>query len=56
MGASAASEPRNFFMIVVYDLWPTYSFLLLLHNAFGNGRIDHIADLLNDLRIRYYKY
>ena len=25
---SAASEPLNFFIIVIYDLWPTYSFLL----------------------------
>ena len=23
---SAASEPLNFFIIVKYDLWPTYSF------------------------------
>ena len=28
MGTSAASEQLNFFQIVIYDLWPTYSFLL----------------------------
>ena len=28
MGKSAASEPPDFFIIVIYDLWPTYSFLL----------------------------
>ena len=27
MGTSAASEPLNSFVIVIYDLWPTYSFL-----------------------------
>ena len=27
MGTSAVSEPLNFFIIVIYDLWPTYSFL-----------------------------
>ena len=42
MGTSAASEPLNSFIIVIYDLWPTYFFLLLFHNyAFRNGRIDH---------------
>ena len=57
MGISAASEPLNFFKIVIYDLWPTYSFLLLFHDcAFGNVRMDHFTDLLNDLLIRYYKY
>ena len=41
----------------IYDLWPTYSFLPLLHDwAFGNGCIDHFTDLLNDLHNRYYKY
>ena len=28
MGTSAASEPLNFFIIVICDLWPTYSVLL----------------------------
>ena len=29
MGTSAAIEPPDFFIIIViYDLWPTYSFLL----------------------------
>ena len=57
MGISAASEPLNFFKIVIYDLWPTYSFLLLFHDcAFGNVRMDHFTDLLNDLLNRYYKY
>ena len=28
MGTSAGSEPLNFFIIVIYDLGPTYSFLL----------------------------
>ena len=27
MGTSAACEPLNFFIIVIYDPWPTYSFL-----------------------------
>ena len=27
MGTSAAIEPPDFFIIVIYDLWPTYSFL-----------------------------
>ena len=57
MGMSAASEPRNSFIIVIYDLWPTYSFLLLFYDcAFGNGRIDHFTDLVNDLLNRYCKY
>ena len=30
-GTSAASEPLNFFIIVIYNLWPTYSFLLPSH-------------------------
>ena len=30
MGTSAASEPLNFFIIVIYDLRPTYSFLLFM--------------------------
>ena len=38
MGTSAASEPLNFFIIVIYDLRPTYSFLLLF------GRIDHFTE------------
>ena len=28
MGTSAVSVPLNFFIIVIYDLCPTYSFLL----------------------------
>ena len=58
MGTSAASEPINFFIIVIYDLRPTYSFFSsFLHDcAFGNGRIDHFTDLLNDLLNRYYTY
>ena len=27
MGRSAASETLNSFIIVIYELWPTYSFL-----------------------------
>ena len=50
-------KPRNFFIIVIYHLWPTYSLILLFHDyAFGNGRIDHFTDLLNDLLYIYYKY
>ena len=50
METSAASEPPNFFIIVIYDLWPTYSVLLFLHDcSFGDGRFDHFTDLLNDL-------
>ena len=57
MGTSAASEPLNFFIILIYDLRPTFSFLLLFHEcAFGNGRIDHFKDLLHDLFNSYYKY
>ena len=44
---SVVSEPLNFFIIVIYDLWPTYNFLLL---SFGNGRIDRLTDLLHDIR------
>ena len=37
------------------DLLPTNSFLLFIRDcAFGNGRIDHFMDLLNDLLNRYY--
>ena len=56
---SAAIESLNFFIIVIYDLWPTYSFLHLFHDCpFGNGGADHFTDLLNDLlnTCRYYKY
>ena len=57
MGTSAASEPLNSFKIVIYDLRPTYSFLLFFHDcAFGNGRLDHFTDLLNALLNVYYKY
>ena len=50
MGTSVASEPLNSFIIVIYDIRPTYSFLLSLSDcSFGNGRIDHFTDLLNDL-------
>ena len=39
----------NFFIIVIYDIWPTYSLLLLFHDfAFGKSRIDHFANLLMD--------
>ena len=36
------------FIIVKYDLWPTYSFL--------NSRIDHFKDLLNDSLNKYNTY
>ena len=39
---SAATEPLYSFIIVIYDLSPTY---------IENGRIDHFRDLL-----RYYTY
>ena len=56
MGTSTASEPLDFFIIVIYDLCLTYSFILLFHDCtFGNGRFDHFTDLLNDLLNRYYK-
>ena len=43
------SEPLNFFKIVIYDLWPTYRFLLSFSDcSFGNVRIDHLTDLLDD--------
>ena len=55
MGTSTVSEPLDFFIIVIYDLWPTYSFLLLFHDcAFESGHIDHFTDLFNHLLNRYY--
>ena len=33
MGTSAASEPLNFFIIVIYDMWPTHGFLLFFMTA-----------------------
>ena len=52
MRTSAASEPLNFFIIVIYDLGPTYSFLFLFHDCtIGNGRIGHFTDFYNDLLI-----
>ena len=57
MRTSAVSESLNFFIVVIYDAWPTYSLILFYHDyAFGNGHIDHFTDLLNDLLYRYYKY
>ena len=57
MRTSAASEPLNFFIIVLYDLWPTYCFSVpFLMFSFANGRIDQFTDLINDLLIRYYTY
>ena len=53
-GNKLASEPLNFFIIVIYDLLPTYNFLLPFSDySFGNGRIGHlhVTDLLNDLMI-----
>ena len=47
MEMSVASEPLNFFIILIYmiqDLLMVFSFL-----PFGNGRIDHFTDLLHDL-------
>ena len=52
-----ASEPLNFFIIVIYDLRPIFSFLLPFSDySFGNGRIGHLTDLLNEVLKRYYKY
>ena len=46
---SVAREPLSFFIIVICDLWPTYTFLLPFSDcSFGNGHIDHLTDLLND--------
>ena len=54
MGTSAANESLNFFLIVIHDLWPTYSFLFPFpYYSFGNGQL-HYTDLLNDLLKRYY--
>ena len=47
-GTSVASEQFNLFIIVIYDLLPTYSFLL-------SFPLEIVADLLNDLLNRYYK-
>ena len=44
-----ASEPLNFYIVVICELLPTYSFLLPFADcSFGNGRIDHLTDLPND--------
>ena len=62
MGTSVATEPLIFFIHVtlIYDLWPTYNFLLPFSDrSFENGRIGHLTDLLYDLMILltgYYKY
>ena len=57
MGTNAASEPLYFIIIVIYDLWPTFSFLLPFPDCvIGNGRIDHLKNLLNNLFNIYYKY
>ena len=55
MVTSAASESLNFFIIVIYDLRPTYRFLLLFNDcAFGKSDIDIFTALLNVLLNRYY--
>ena len=58
MGTSEASEPLIFFIVVIYELSPTYSFLLPFPDcSFGNGHIDHITDLLNDIiDVTYWQY
>ena len=49
MGTSVASELLNFFVIVICELCPTYSFPLPFSGcSFGNGRIDHLPDFLYD--------
>ena len=54
---SVASELLNFFVVVLYDLWPNYSFLLPFSDcSFGNGRIDHLTDYLMILLNKYYQY
>ena len=51
MKTSIASEQLNFFIIVIYDLGPTYGFFLPFSDcSFGNGRIDHLMNLLNGLK------
>ena len=50
MGTSIVSELLYFFKIVICEVRPTYSFLLPFSDcSFGNGGIDHLTDLLNDL-------
>ena len=57
METSPASELFNFFIIVIYDLCPTYIFLLPFSGcSFVNGFMYHLTDLLNDLLNSYYKY
>ena len=58
MVTSGASETLNSFIIVhvKYDIWPTYSFLPFPDCSYGNGRIDHFTDLLNDLLNKLYTY
>ena len=48
MGTSAASEALIFFIIVIYDLWPSYSF----SSFFMAAPLEMVAlttDLLIDL-------
>ena len=49
---SVASAPLNFFIIVVCDLWPTYNYPPP-PLSFGNGRIEHLTVLFNDLLNAY---
>ena len=57
MGTSAASEPLNLFIIVIYYLWPTYSFSPFFMTApLGMVAFDHFMDLLSNLLNKYYKY
>ena len=52
---STALERLTFLIMVIYDLWPTYSFLLPSSGGFfGNGLHDYFTGLLNDLLDRYY--
>ena len=50
MGTCAASEPLNFFIYVIYDLWPTYSFLLapLKMFALASARIYLMIYLIDN--------
>ena len=49
MTMSETSEPLNFFIILICDLWPTDRFLLPFSDcSFENGSIDHLTYLLND--------
>ena len=48
MGTSAASDPLNFFIVVIYDLYMIYDLLIVFSSpSIEKSRIDHSMDLLH---------